>query len=206
MTTCKFNRTGGMILILTLLIVMVGCQGSPSEKPPIHINPNMDNQPKVLPQSENQFFEDGAGMRAPVEGTVARGELNEDTRFYQGVDANGNFIRRSPVTVTYEGLERGRERFNIYCSICHGQVGDGTGIIIKRGYMVPPSFHTDQIRDYPDGQVFDIITNGIRNMPKYSDQIPVEDRWLIVNYLRALQRSQNASVSDLPDDIKEKLK
>jgi len=167
----------------------------------------MDSQPKYLPQSSSEFFLNGAGMRVPVEGTVARGQLNEDTEFWQGIDSvTGEFIAKSPVIPTMENMERGRERFNIYCSICHGQTGDGTGIIIKKGYMVPPSFHTDQIREYPDGKIFDIITNGIRNMPRYADQVPVEDRWMIINYLRALQLSQNAAYTDLPDDVKEKIK
>ncbi|MDP8208532.1 MAG: cytochrome c [Candidatus Electryonea clarkiae] len=206
---CRQDKTFIIISGLLLLIVLVlgGCQGRPSEKTPIHVNPNMDSQPKYLPQSSSEFFLNGAGMRVPVEGTVARGQLNEDTEFWQGIDSvTGEFIAKSPVIPTMENMERGRERFNIYCSICHGQTGDGTGIIIKKGYMVPPSFHTDQIREYPDGKIFDIITNGIRNMPRYADQVPVEDRWMIINYLRALQLSQNAAYTDLPDDVKEKIK
>jgi mono/diheme cytochrome c family protein len=207
----KIKNSKFIVLIFVIVIMMSlifgGCQGRPSEETPIHINPNMDMQPKILPQSSSEFFENGSGMRLPVEGTIARGDLNENLVYWEGKDPyTGEFVSKSPIVPTIDNLEYGRERFNIYCSICHGQVGDGTGIIIKKGYMVPPSFHTDQIREYPDGQIFDIITNGIRNMPRYSDQIPVEDRWYIVNYLRALQRSQNASYSDLPDDIKEKIK
>ncbi|GBE30472.1 MAG TPA: cytochrome c [Bacteroidetes bacterium] len=198
------------VILLGLLAIMVlllaGCQGQPSEKPPIHVNPNMDSQPKYRAQSSSEFFSDGASMRLPVEGTVARGELHEDTEFWEGkYSQSGAFIIDSPLVPTMDNLERGRERFNIYCAVCHGQVGDGTGIIIKRGFILPPSFHTDQIREYPDGKIFDIITHGIRNMPKYADQIPVEDRWMIVNYLRALQLSQNARLTDLPDEVREKI-
>ncbi len=204
----KTKRASFALVALLLISAMLcGCQGRPSEEPPIHINPNMDQQPKNRPQSESRFFEDGATMRMPVEGTVAQGRMKNDPLYQQGKDPRtGEFIEKSPIEYTMEGLERGRERYNIYCSICHGQLGDGTGTIISRGYIVPPNFHTDQIREYPDGQIYDIITNGIRNMPKYSDQIIEEDRWLIVNYIRALQLSQNAEFSDLPEEIKEKLK
>ena len=190
-------------LAIMLMILGVGCaRQSPSEKPPIHLNPNMDNQPKYKSQAESQFFSDGATMRTPVAGTVARGQLREDDEFFLGKKADGSFVKKAPVEVTIQLLERGQERFNIYCSPCHGRVGDGKGIVTSRGYTVPPTFHSDQIREFPDGQLYDIISNGVRNMPSYRFQIPPEDRWAIVCYLRALQRSRNAAIDDVPVEIR----
>ena len=206
-------RTAGIssrpnILLLGLLILfLTGCQGTPKNKPPIHINPNMDNQPKYLPQAESDYFANGSTNQPWVEGTVARGHLNEDDVYFRGMDpVTGKPVAKNPVKLTAEGLQRGQERFNIYCSVCHGQVGNGKGIVVERGYMPPPDFHTDLIRNYPDGHIFDVITHGIRNMPAYGPQIPVEDRWLIVHYLRALQRSQNATISDVPVELRDRLR
>jgi mono/diheme cytochrome c family protein len=145
-------------------------------------------------------------MRPEVAGTVARGKLKADDLYWRGVDpTTGKPCAISPVAVTEASLKRGQERFNIYCSVCHGQAGDGQGIMIKKGYVPPPSFHSDLIRSYPDGQIFQVISEGIRNMPSYKGQIPVEDRWLIVNYLRALQRSQHAGIDDVPVEQRAKL-
>lgn len=179
-----------------------GCRGRPSPRPPIHINPNMDLQPKLKPQRASAFFSDGAGMRPPVPGTVARGKLHDDQVFYTGKDPDGKPVPASPVAVTLESLERGRERFNIYCAVCHGGVGDGQSLMVKRGLVPPPTFHSDLMRGYPDGHFFNVITHGIRNMPAYGPQIPPEDRWHIVNYLRALQLSQNATPDDVPEDLR----
>jgi hypothetical protein len=195
------------LAVFTTLIVSACYRGHPSDKPPIHLNPNMDTQDKYKPQSESRFFPDGATMRRPVPGTVARGELREDSRYYFGKDEQGNYLTTLPVSLTHELLERGRERYNIYCAPCHGLTGAGNGIITKYNYPIPPpSFHQERLRTMPDGQLFDTITNGIRNMPSYKHQIPVRDRWAIVSYVRALQRSQNATLSDVPETIRSTLK
>ncbi|MFC2150601.1 c-type cytochrome [Calditrichota bacterium] len=193
--------------LLTGMFLLSGCfQGRPSNKPPVHINPNMDWQPKYSSQSKSAFFADGATMRTPPEGTVARDWLREDDVYYRGIDPKtGKFVDDNPVQVTLQGLERGRERFNIYCGVCHGDAGDAKSIMVTRKYIPPPTFHSDLIRGYPDGQIFDVISNGIRNMPSYKAQIGVEDRWLIINYLRALQRSQHASINDVPADKQREL-
>lgn len=191
------------IPVVVALLAGAGCyQGKPSEKPPIHINPSMDNQPKYLPQSASQFFVDGASMRLPVPGTVARGDLREDDALYRGVDANGQPVLKNPLPITMDLLRRGQERYNIYCSPCHSRIGDGRGIVVKKGMLPPPNFHTDQVRQYPDGHFFQVISNGIRNMPAYGPQIAVKDRWAIVAYVRALQRSQHAKLDDLPEDVR----
>jgi mono/diheme cytochrome c family protein len=115
-------------------------------------------------------------------------------------------VNKMPVKLTSILLERGQKRYNIYCTPCHGLTGSGQGIVIKRGFLPPPSFHLDRLRDIEDGHIFDVISKGIRNMPSYSYQIPVADRWAIVGYFRALQRSQNATLKDIPEDVKKTLK
>lgn len=201
------NGKTGLALILIILAFLTGCyRGQPSKDEPIHLNPNMDTQPKYKPQARSDFFADGSAMREPVEGTVAREWLREDSRYYYGKDENGRFIEESPVEVSEEGLYRGRERFNIYCSVCHGAVGDGNGIMVKKSYIPPPTFHQDRIRGMPDGEIFEVISNGIRNMPSYRHQIPVKDRWLIISYLRALQKSQDARLDDIPEAMREDIR
>jgi mono/diheme cytochrome c family protein len=165
----------------------------------------MDHQPRYEPQAESKYFADGATMRVPVEGTVARGELRDDVEFYTGKKANGDFVKDNKLAVNMQLLKRGHERFDIYCSPCHGRAGNGQGIVVARGMLPPPTFHSDSVRVYPDGRLFDVITHGIRNMPPYAAQIPVEDRWAIIAYIRALQRSQHATIDDVPVEKREKL-
>ena len=177
-----------------------------SEKSPIHINPNMDRQEKFIGQQANPMFENNMSMRAPVVGTIARGFLREDDGFYRGRDADGNYLAEMPIAITRDVLERGQERYTIYCAVCHGDAGDGKGIIMVGnggagyGYVPAPDYHTDRLRDMTDGQYYDVIANGTPagTMPGYAQQIPVADRWAIIAYIRALQRSQNAAGEDLP--------
>ena len=194
-------------LLIMGIIILVSCsQERPSVDPPIHLNPNMDDQPKYEAMEESKFFLDKSAMRMPVIGTVARGKLNEDSRYYLGKNTNDTFVKKMPVTITLPLLKRGQKRFNIYCSPCHGQTGAGQGIVIKKGFLPPNSFHIDRLRDIEDGYIFDVISNGLRNMPSYGYQVPVADRWAIVSYVRALQRSQNATINDIPEDIKNNMK
>ena len=191
------------IPLVILSLLLVGCyRGRPSEKQPVHLNRDMDSQPKYKAQSEGDFFANSSAMRLPVERTVARGQLREDDALFRGRDDNGGFLKKAPVQLTESGLRRGRERFDIYCSVCHGRVGDGRGVMVEKGYIPPPSFHIDRIRQMDDGEIFDVISNGIRNMPSYRNQIPVRDRWKIIQYLKALQRSQNAAISDIPEPMR----
>lgn len=159
---------------------------------------DMHVQPKQNPLSRSDFFSDQRSERPPVEGTVARGQLHEDTYFYTGRAGSGpgDFM---PFPVTKEILERGRERFNIYCSPCHSRLGDGNGFIPSRGFSrKPPSFHDQRLEKAPLGYFYDVITNGFGIMPDYSSQIPPQDRWNIVAYIRALQLSQDATKADIP--------
>ena len=195
----------GVVSALGLVFVLFGCQGQPSSDPPIHLNPNMDHQEKYLPYAASPLSADGAAMRTPPEGTVARGMLFENGVYYTGLDSLGDTVKTMPVEITMPLLRRGQERFNIYCSPCHGRVGDGKGIIVARGLVPPPTFHSDRIRQMPDGAVFNVITNGVRNMPAYRYQVPVDDRWAIISYLRALQRSHNAALDDVPIEQRSQL-
>jgi mono/diheme cytochrome c family protein len=158
---------------------------------------DMHDQPKYKPFHESDFFGDRRSARPLVEGTVARGMLREDTHLYAG-KVDGALAETFPFPVTAAVLQRGRERYGIYCTPCHGLAGNGDGMIVSRGYRKPSSFHVDRLRAERPGYFFDVITNGFGAMPDYAAQIPVEDRWAIVGYVRALQLSQNATVADVP--------
>ena len=189
---------------------------SPKKQPRYHVIFDMDFQPKYKAQVTSPLFADGRAARAPVAGTVARGQLHDDERFYLGKEGD-DWVTELPVPVTMELMERGQQRFNIYCSSCHGLSGDGKGIVpqrsIKRQELWQPISLTQKgaegapgVPEQPVGQIFNTITHGIRTMPSYAAQIPVEDRWAIVLYVRALQRSQNARVDDVPEDIRPQLR
>jgi mono/diheme cytochrome c family protein len=180
--------------VATLLLALAGCRGWTSSQPPIHINPSMDQQPKYLPQAESAFFYDGATMRPPVPGTVARGELREDRAFYEGKDAAGKDLVHSPVETTPEVLARGAERFRIYCAPCHDARGDGKGILAQQG-LPTTSLHIDRLRAVEDGYVFEVITNGRGLMPAYRWPIPPADRWAIIARVRELQRQRQQEES-----------
>lgn len=192
--------TTGLLLSALLL---AGCRGMQSEKPPIHPNLNMDFQEKFQAQEANPFFADNAAMRKPVSGTVARGLLKEDVQFFEGRTEEGEYVQDMPVPATRALLERGQERYEIYCTVCHGQAGDGNGVIMRGNYGYTPatSYHIDRLRQISDGYLYDVIANGVRNMPGYAQQIPVRDRWAIVSYIRALQLNQNASEEDVPESM-----
>src|ERR1043165_8040710 len=161
---------------------------------------DMFNQPSSKPLSENDFFHDNQMASRPLAmHTVARGHLNEDEAFYTG-KIGTNLVTTIPVLVTRELLERGRERYEIYCSVCHGRTGEGNGMIVQRGFTPPPSYHLDRLRTAPAGHFFQVMTNGFGAMFSYSERVVPEDRWRIVAYIRALQLSQNADPAALSDE------
>lgn len=180
------------ITLLAVTLLFISCRGQKFDHQPIHPNMNMDQQERFEAQEENPFFEDGRSMRMPVEGTVARGNLREDKAYYQGINEDSSFVEHIPVDITKSFLKRGQKQYNTYCATCHGITGDGQGIIMtgQYGYVPAPSYHIDRLRDIEDGYLYSTIANGIRNMPAYAHQVKVEDRWAIVAYIRALQRSQ----------------
>jgi mono/diheme cytochrome c family protein len=181
------ERRLATLLLVVAALAGTGCRGWTSSRPPIHVNPNMDHQPKYRPQAESRFFYDGAAMRVPVEGTVARGELWDDTAFYEGDDAEGNDIATSPVEPTDAVLARGAERFRIYCQPCHDARGEGKGILFERG-LPTTSLFEDRLRTVEDGYLFEVISDGRGLMPGYRWPIPAADRWAIIAHVRELQR------------------
>ena len=190
--TARTPRVFGA-LAFTSLFVLTGCaRGCTSSRPPIHLNPSMDDQPKVRSQTASDFFFNGASMREPVPGTIPIGGLKEDTAFFTGKGADGQFVATIPVTKDEALLERGRQRYGIYCQPCHDARGDGRGILFQRGNVPTASYHDDKILKYADGQIFDVITNGTGLMAGYKWPIPPADRWAIVAYVRELQRERQA--------------
>jgi mono/diheme cytochrome c family protein len=166
---------------------------------------DMQNQPRYEPLEQSDFFANDMASRPLVAGTVARGQLNEDVAFQTGKDSDGRFIADVPLELSREMLERGQNRFNIYCTPCHARTGDGDGMVVQRGFKRPPSFHIERLREAPAGHFFDVMTNGFASMPSYAVQIEPRDRWAIVAYIRVLQRSQYATLEDVPPDQRQQL-
>jgi len=164
----------------------------------------MADQPRYEPLQKSDFFEDQRASRPLVEGTVARDQLNADEQFYTG-KINNEAAKTFPFRVDRQVLLRGQERFTIFCSPCHSRIGDGQGMIVRRGFRLPPSLHIDRLREAPPGHFFDVITHGFGAMPDYAEQIPPRDRWAIVAYIRALQLSQNATIADVPESERQAL-
>lgn len=198
------------IYIIILLLIALGCRGMPSKKPPIHLNPNMDNTERFDPQEENKFFKNNMSMRMPINGTIAKGYLKEDDAYYRGKKSNGDYLEKIPnqIEVNFDFIKRGQQRFNIYCSACHGMIGDGNGLVAQSDMypLIPTSMYTDYLYDKEDGYLFDVITNGVRNMPSYSYQINEIDRWAIVSYVRALQMSRTSDTPIITSKIIEDIK
>ena len=184
-------------LALTCLVGLTGCaRGCTSSRPPIHLNPSMlTTSRRCLPQTASAFFYDGSSMRQPVPGTIPIGGLKEDVAFFTGKGADGQFVATIPVTVTRRCVERGHQRYTIYCQPCHDAKGDGKGILFQRGNVPTASFHQEKILKYPDGQIFDVITNGVGLMSGYRWPIPPADRWAIIAYVRQLERKRLASTA-----------
>ncbi len=198
------------LLGISVLIVLSGCRGARSEKTPFHLNPNFDWQPKFRAQMLTTL---------PPEGTVIWGNehsfssaksrehyLKEDTVFYSGKLENGAFVSTIPVRVDAALMTRGQERFNIYCAACHDQSGTGRGMVVQRGFAPPPNLGDERLLTVQDGYLYDVISNGIRNMPGYAKQIPEADRWAIVAYVRALQKVQHATIEDVPESSRKEIK
>ncbi len=220
-------KSVGMVMLTLAIVALIPplliarARVTKSDKPRWHTFTDMDYQPKFKPQTTSTLFADGRADRPPVPGTVAHGELRTDDPLYRGLEDGGvipaetetedgqeiavPWITEIPLPITDSLMQRGRQRFDIYCAPCHGLSGDGNGLVairareLQQSTWVPPaSLHTDPVRQQAVGQLFHSITNGVRKMPAYGSQISVEDRWAIVLYIRALQRSQNASPEDVP--------
>ena len=165
---------------------------------------DMHDTPRIESFERNAFFTDARGSRNPPAGTVARGWLREDEALYTG-KVNGQLVSTVPFQISHDDLVRGQQRFNIYCSPCHGRLGDGNGMVVQRGLRQAASYHNDRLRQERIGYFFDVATNGFGAMQGYAEQVPVRDRWLIAAYIRALQLSQNAKIDDVPADRRAEL-
>jgi len=197
-TLHQLGRVAFMVALAVFVLSAAACQRTgPSFQ-------KMGHQPRYDPLEPSDFFPDGMSARPRIPGTVARGELS-DNPFMDSGKINGADGDGFPMPVTAQVLNRGEERFNIYCSVCHGRVGDGNGMIPSRGYRRPPSFHTEALRNAKTGHFFDVMTNGFGAMPPYAVQVRVADRWAIIAYIRALQLSQNATINDVPADQRARL-
>lgn len=179
--------TRSSLLALSMGVVLLGAA----------CRQDMHDQPKAKPQSKSKFFADGRTGRLPVEGTVAQGDLRADDHLYKG-KVDGKFVTTFPFAITAAVLERGHDRYNIFCAPCHGQTGLGNGMVVQRGHKVAASYHVDRLRNETPGYFFDVITNGFGAMYGYAAQVPVNDRWAIAAYVRALQLSRNATIDDIP--------
>jgi mono/diheme cytochrome c family protein len=194
--------------LLGATVVLGACQGQPSRSAPVHLNLNMDFQARLDPQTQSAVFPDGRTMRVPPAGTVATSlaaddhHLQSDDHMYRGI-AGGQWATALPTGMKLDSdlLDRGQERYDIYCTPCHDSTGSGAGIAVTRGLLVPPSYHEQRLREMPVGYFYSVITHGVRTMMPYAAQIPVEDRWAIAAYVKALQVSQVADVGKVPADV-----
>jgi mono/diheme cytochrome c family protein len=207
--------------LVVLTVSILGFRGTPFTKPPVDVFPEwlfpgMKRQAKYKPQGASPFFADGRADRLPPPGVVASGfgpagqPLAADPHLYLGRNPDGSFARGFPASIPVDLalLERGRDRYAIYCTPCHGAVGDGNGITKRYGMGATPSYHDDRLRAMPEGEIFNTITNGkppAYNMSPYADKLTPADRWAVVAYVRALQRAQTGSVSDVPADHRSEL-
>lgn len=198
---------------LWALTLALGCRGNPSSEPPLHWQRQMFTQDKGKAQRESTFFLDGRVNRPLVENTVAATSPVEITSYETGRDETGAFVAKWPTQVQVDAqlLNRGQDRYNIYCAPCHDRTGSGNGLVIQRASTlgvrwVPTSYFEERLMTAPVGHFFDVITTGVRTMPSYAYQLPIADRWAIVAYVRALQKSQRASLADVPESERTNLK
>jgi mono/diheme cytochrome c family protein len=190
--TARFVRLPAMVSLLAVGMLLAGCRLD------MHI------QPKYLPDDPTDFFGDGRSERPPVPGTVARGQLHLDELMYTG-KVNGVVADEFPFPITAADLQRGRERFNIYCTPCHDYTGSGNGMIVQRGFPHPPSYHIERLRSAPVGHFYDVISNGFGAMYGYAARVSPKDRWRIAAYIRVLQLSQHATLQDVPEQERKRL-
>ena len=188
----KMPKYRNSVSVLAVLVMLAACRQQ------------MADQPRYDPLEASSFFADGLSARAPVEGTVARGQLREDAQLFNG-GTDTALATDFPFPITSEVLHRGQERYDIYCAPCHDRIGTGNGMIVRRGYARPPSYHTDILRRQPVGHFFRVISRGMGAMPSYSSQISAADRWAIIAYIRSLQLSQNAALADVPPEQRQQI-
>ena len=187
-----FQQRYGTLLLLLVSLFLSSCRQ------------DMHDQAKYEPLEQSMFFSDKRSAREPVEGTVARGMLKDDEHLYAG-KINNQPALTFPMELTTQIVERGQDRYNIYCAPCHDKTGQGLGMIVQRGFKQPPSFHIARLREAPVGYYYDVITNGFGVMSSYAEQVKTEDRWAIIAYIRALQISQSATIAEVPEQERKKM-
>ncbi|MGC4073199.1 MAG: cytochrome c [Nibricoccus sp.] len=198
-------------LVLALAVVgtvsIFGFRGSISTKPPLEVFPDMDRQAKYKAQAASPFFADGRADRPLPAGVVSRGDLRADDHLHLGKKADGSWASGFPASISIDAklLERGQDRFAIYCQPCHGAIGDGNGITKSYGMGATPSYHDDRLRKMSEGEIYNTIIHGKGNMLSYADKLSPEDRWAVIAYVRALQRAQTGSIKDVPASHKSEL-
>ncbi|HEY9247697.1 MAG TPA: cytochrome c [Rariglobus sp.] len=206
-----------LFFVVVLSVSILGFRGSLSTRSPLEVFPDMDHQSKYKPQAESRFFADGRADRPRLPGTVAYGRTTDvpDTNFlkadsvlFEGKDAKGAWVSGFPSAVTVDPsklLERGQDRYTIYCAPCHGALGDGNGITKQYGMGATPSYHDDRLRKMSEGEIFNTITHGKGNMLSYADKLVAQDRWAVIAYVRALQRAAHTTAADVPPGHKSEL-
>ena len=195
-----------LIATAAAAIALTGCAGGTSRQPPVTVFPDMRWQGRYDPQERSDYFGDKLASRRPVEGTVARGRLIDDeTGHFTGV-VNGQYVGRNPLTIDENVMLTGQRRFNTYCSPCHDQTGQGRGMVAQRATWIPTNLHEARVKQFNDGEIFNVITMGRRSMPPYRFQVTEDDRWAIVAYVRALQRTSSNTLQDMPADQQSSLK
>jgi hypothetical protein len=194
-----------LLAVAAAAIALTGCSGQSSRQPPIIVFPDMRFQDRYDPQERGVFFSDQRASRQAVPGTVARGRLREDDVLFTGL-VNNQYVGRNPLTITEDVMLTGQRRFNTYCSPCHDRTGQGRGVVAQRAMWIPTNLHEGRVKSFNDGEIFNVITHGRRTMPSYRFQITEQDRWAVVAYVRALQRTSSATVEDVPPDQRAGLK
>jgi len=201
MSTSLRRRAAVILGVLALSALSTACSNFTSRQPPVWVWFDMKKQDKYKPQAESPFFADGRASRRPVEGVVSQETYRPDTAYSTGITEAGLYVARNPEPMTAELLERGQQRYNIYCAPCHDRTGTGKGIVPSKAIWVPGNLHEERIAAFVDGEYYHVIANGRRSMPGYAKQIPEKDRWAIVAYIRALQRAWKGNMSDVPAEI-----
>jgi mono/diheme cytochrome c family protein len=193
-------------LLALAAAALTGCSNFPSRQPPIWVWWDMKKQDKYKSQAESAFFADGRASRAPVSGSVAQELYRPDAAFSTGINTDGTYVARNPLPLTKETLAEGQRKYDIYCAPCHDRTGSGRGVVPAKSVWVPGNLHDERIVNFVDGELYHVISNGRRSMPGYRFQISEKDRWAIVAYVRALQRSWRGTLDDVPPELQSRIR
>ncbi|MGJ5819278.1 c-type cytochrome [Paludibaculum fermentans] len=200
------RRIAQMLLVVAASSLLGACSNFPSRQPPIWVFPDMKRQDKYKPQMHSDFFADGRSSRRPVAGTLSQEMYRADETLSTGVAADNTYLAKNPLPLTKETLLHGQVKFNTYCSPCHDRTGSGRGVVPSKATWVPGNIHDDRIVGMVDGEIYHVISNGRRSMPGYRFQVSEKDRWAIVAYVRALQRSWRGTMADVPAESQAKVR